>query len=248
MIFSRRFIDFIDRVTKPIADLFEKIEISVAGERWWIVGPKGTGKTVLHNLLSGEPVAEASYSVTQIHDETTSGMYKAGKKIIRHKPSRDYGGEFLETWEEGVKEHKRFVFVYSLNDLDGTMCYCFNKDAIKPSEKYELNRDDLLYENIMNAFVLAINIIHDHFSNDYSLPADKRKLLVLCNKTDLWPQGCRPQFFQPYKQIVEDMKAEVKALDLTANARFSVSYEACSFIMNPRTSFDAIMSKFLNKV
>ncbi|MEW5928787.1 MAG: hypothetical protein AB1941_15100 [Gemmatimonadota bacterium] len=248
MFFTRRLLEFLDRVTKPVVDLFEKIEITVAGERWWIVGPKGSGKTVLHLLLSGEPVSDTSYQMTGIDERTGSGIARAGNKTIRHKATQDYGGEFLESWENGVRDHQRFVFVYSLTDIDGSSCYKLNEQATRPAERFALDKNDLLYENILNAFVLAINIISDNFAQGDSLPTNKRKLLVVCNKTDLWPAGARPQFFQPYQQMVTEMKYEVKALKLEESTNFKVMYEACSFIALPRTRFDAIMSRFLDKV
>ncbi|HLL47236.1 MAG TPA: hypothetical protein VK399_11040 [Longimicrobiaceae bacterium] len=235
-------------MTKPVVDLFEKVEIMVAGERWWVVGPKGSGKTVLHLLLSGEPVSDTSYQMTGIDERTTSGITRTGNKTVRHKATQDYGGEFLESWEIGVQEHERFVFVYSLTDIDGSSCFQLNEQATRPAEKFVLNKDDLLYENIMNAFILAINIISDNFAENHSLPPHKRKLLVVCNKMDLWPAGSRPQFFQPYIQMVGEMKREVEALHLCDSTRFEVIYDACSFIALPRTRFDAIMSKFLGKV
>ena len=248
MFFTRRLLEFLDRVTKPVIDLFEKIEVTVAGERWWVVGPKGTGKTVLHKVLSGEPVGDVSYTASGVDDKSGGGIYSSSKTIVRHKDSHDYGGEFLETWEEDIYDHQRFVFVYSLNDLDGSGCYNYNADAMKASERYSLNRDDVLYENIMSAFTLAISIISDNYTADSTLPDHKRKLLVLCNKTDLWPSGYKAQFFQPYKDIVQDMKKEAAALEVKENARFQIMYEACSLTSHIRVHFDAIMAKFLNKV
>lgn len=251
MIFPRVLMDFLDRNIKKAVEILEVYEIKFLGERWWVVGPKGSGKTILHQIISGKFVADTAYEVTGIDDVTSSGIYTirsdSRSMAIRHKQSMDFGGEFLETWEQNIKTYERFVFIYSLNDLDNSGCYSYNNNAQTPKERFSLNKEDILYEKIMNAFILAINIINDNFTNDYSLRSNKRRLLVICNKTDLWPQGFRPQFFLPYQDIIQEMKQEANALQLEKNARFKIMYEACSFTSQPRHNFNAIISKFLER-
>jgi energy-coupling factor transporter ATP-binding protein EcfA2 len=247
MIFTRTLLNWLDRVGKPFTDVLERVELSIAGERWWIVGPKGSGKTVLHQALSGETVSNLSYQVTGIHEKTTAGVTRVGNRYVRHKASRDFGGEYLETWGEGITEFDRFAFVYSLNDLDGTPCYGFNESATKPYDKYLLDRDSSLYSAIMYAFNLAATVLREEFESSRRLPISKRKLLVLCNKIDLWPPGVRPQFFRAYHEMVEDLKREAASLSLSA-ARFTAMYEACSVLAQPKFHFEAIMSKFLEKM
>lgn len=185
-------------VTKPI---IEETTYFFMGERWWIVGPMGGGKTTMHKFLEGNPTILHEYFSTPKYDsrkraksEFSSKFSKStnakNKVNVLKKKGLDYGGQkdFWKYWKTDIKQMHRFVFLYSLE---------FKNDYDLPHSLEVRNREIVFnpnaagFSNIKEALKYTLETLKETypkgkkgvFGKNYS------KLLILCNKADLWFLG-----------------------------------------------------------
>lgn len=256
------------RKIEPYAKKFlvgpiEIIEVLVFGKKWWIVGPPGSGKSSMHQYLSGNFSLISEYVKTNRIAEAPEGV-----KVINSQDSQrfvlpifkkkgpDFGGESPKAWEQDITQMQRFVFIYALHSTDLHDQASSFSALIRTDSGLRLASDSETFSTIENSLRKAITCLIKHFPIEEEpnspLKRKQRKLWLLCNKFDLvFPQGrvsSEPGSLTFWREATDHMDAIIRESNLTEKTGFTILHGYTTFHPDYRRFTEQSIAPILQKI
>lgn len=226
-------------VKKPV----EELTYFFMGEKWWIVGPMGSGKTTMHKFLEGNATSLQSYLGTQQYNQRKKGRSKFQSEFaektnkanlikILKKKGKDYGGhpDFWVNWSIDLSNMHRFVFIYSLE---------LNNDYDLPASLKIKNGEMLLmkrskgFQNVKKCLKYTLDELIKKFPKEGKRPRKKyRKLLIMCNKVDQWfhpHERSLPNRLPFYHDAEKELNKIVEDVEFEDKTGFRVIFKHTTF-------------------
>lgn len=222
----------------------EVLEVFLLGKPWWIVGPPGSGKSSMHQYLSGKPFLLSEYVKTHRIAEAPGGVKVINSPDspsfvlpILKKKSADYGGESPKAWEQDISRMQRFVFIYALHSTDLHDQASSFSALMRTDTGLRLAPESETFITIEDSLKKAITCLIKHFPLEEEanspLKQKHRKLWILCNKFDLvFPQGrisTEPGSLTFWREATNRIDEIVQESGLTEKTGFTVIHGYTTF-------------------